>query len=118
VGGVIFSPGGTIRLTFSWSLGTTTNNQVEAYALLQGLLLAQQQGLDSISILGDSKVVINHVRKKTLPLDMKLRTFSQESTKRWKLLTLLSPSMFFVTTMPMWIFKPIRLSTTKWALSK
>jgi hypothetical protein len=73
VGGVIFFPRGNIRLSFSWSLGHATNNQAEAYALLQGLLLARQQGLDSIIILGDLKVVINHVRMKTLSTYMKLR---------------------------------------------
>jgi ribonuclease HI len=72
-GGVIFSLGEQIKLTFSWSSGIGTNNQVEAYAPFQGLLQAQIQGLDSISILGDLKGVINHVRKKTLSSSMKLR---------------------------------------------
>lgn len=71
-GGVIFSPGEQTRLTFSWRLGTTTNNQVEAYALYQGLILAQSQCIESISVLGDLKGVISHVRKKKISTDMKL----------------------------------------------
>jgi ribonuclease HI len=73
VGGVIFSSSGNTKFTFSWSLRTTTNNQVKAYFLLQKLFLARQQVLDFISILRDSKVVINHVKKKTLLSYMKLR---------------------------------------------
>jgi ribonuclease HI len=91
VGGVIFSPRGTLRLTFSWSLVTITNNQVEAYALLQGLLLARQQGLECISILGDLKVVINHVKKKTMPLDTKLRTIFTRIHKEMEAFNTLVP---------------------------
>ena len=36
-GGVIMSPGETIETSFAWGLGISSNNQVEAYALLQAL---------------------------------------------------------------------------------
>jgi hypothetical protein len=35
VGGVILDPRGNIETSFAWSLGITTNNQVEEYTLLQ-----------------------------------------------------------------------------------
>jgi len=58
VGGVIFSPEGNQELTFSWILGKATNNQEEAYALLQGILLAKKHEFNSLIILRDLKVVI------------------------------------------------------------
>jgi hypothetical protein len=72
-GGVIFSPRGNTRLTYSWSLVNKNKNKQRHMLFFKDCFLAQQHGLDSISILGDSKVVINHVGKKTFPLDMKLR---------------------------------------------
>jgi ribonuclease HI len=66
-GGVILSIGGRIQILFSWNIGQATNNWVEAYALLQGLRQERHQGIASLLILGDSKVITNHMRKKSLP---------------------------------------------------
>jgi len=44
-GGIILDPKGKQEITFAWSLGETTSNQVEALALLQGLMLLKQQGI-------------------------------------------------------------------------
>jgi ribonuclease HI len=112
-GGVILSLGGHTRLTFSWSLGTKTNNEVEAYALFKGLLLAQNQGMDSISISGDSKAIISHVRKKTLWTYMKLRNIFTRIFKESKSIHSFFPSMFYITTTPTLISKLIRMSETK-----
>jgi hypothetical protein len=38
VGGVIYDLEGHIELYFAWNIGKASNNQVEAYALLPGLL--------------------------------------------------------------------------------
>jgi ribonuclease HI len=62
-GGVIFSPGGHIRTTFSWSLGITSNNQAEAYALYKGLNIAKSQGIEELIIIGDFGVILNQFRK-------------------------------------------------------
>jgi ribonuclease HI len=59
-------------LVFSWSLGYTTNNQAEVYAMYQGLLLARRVEIPSLTILGDSKVILNFIHKGTLPSNMKL----------------------------------------------
>jgi len=40
---------------YSWNLGITTNNLVEAYALYQGALLAQDYQLSHIIVIRDSK---------------------------------------------------------------
>jgi ribonuclease HI len=37
-------------------LGTSTNNQVEAYTLLQGLKIASSIGIQRLSVIGDSKM--------------------------------------------------------------
>lgn len=64
VGGVLFFLGGYIKLLFFWNIWHV--------ALLQGLKLARQQGINSFSILEDSKVINNQMKKKALPKDMKL----------------------------------------------
>jgi ribonuclease HI len=71
--GVIYSPGGQLSLSFSWSIGEATNNQAEAYAIFKGLGLAQNQGIKDISILGNSWMIINLIRKPSPPQDMKLK---------------------------------------------
>jgi ribonuclease HI len=73
-GGVIYSPGGHIRTTFSWSLGIASNNQAKAYALYKGLNLAKSQGIEDLLIIGDSGVILNQFRKRSLSNDMKLRS--------------------------------------------
>jgi ribonuclease HI len=70
---VIFVLGGNVKLVYSWNIGHTTNNQVEAYAIYQGLQFARQHGIDSITLLGDSKMIINHVRMSYLPSYNRLR---------------------------------------------
>jgi hypothetical protein len=55
VGGVLYGPRGNQILDFSWNLGKTSNNMVEAYAVYQGILLTQEQQLNHITIVGDSK---------------------------------------------------------------
>lgn len=36
--GIILDPKGQLETTYAWGLGNSTNNQAEAYALIQGLL--------------------------------------------------------------------------------
>jgi ribonuclease HI len=59
-GGVIFCPGGKKELSYFWNIGHATNNQFEAYALLQGLQLAKARGIHSIIIVGNPKSTINY----------------------------------------------------------
>jgi len=71
---VIFFPRGQIKTTFSWSMVIASNNQVEAYALFKGLSLAKRLGIKDISIIGDSGVILNQIRKRSPPQDMKLKS--------------------------------------------
>ena len=66
-GGVILSPRGKLIAYFSWSIRIATNNQAEAYALLKGLYLSTQYGIHRLTIFGDAKPIINHLRKKSWP---------------------------------------------------
>jgi ribonuclease HI len=74
VGGVILNPRGTSAYTYAWSLGISFNNQVEAYALLQGLNLAKNHHIPSLIVVEDSKVVIKHMVTSFFfnPLDSRL----------------------------------------------
>jgi len=58
VGGVLYSPGGKRLLDFSWNLGIDSNNMEESYVMYQGVLLVQEQQLNSTTIIGDSKNII------------------------------------------------------------
>jgi ribonuclease HI len=60
-------------LDFSWNLGINTNNMEEAYAMYQGVLLVQEQKLNSITIVGDSKNIIRHFATGTTPKNTKLQ---------------------------------------------
>jgi ribonuclease HI len=73
-GGVLYGPGGHIESTFSWNLGVATNNQAEAYALLQGLLIARSKSIRILSVVGDSKNTIRHLRLSSLPMDVSLKS--------------------------------------------
>jgi ribonuclease HI len=71
--GVLYSPRGKRMLDYSWNLGVTTTNMAEAYAMYQGVLLAQEQKLNNIIIIGDSKNTIRHFFKGTAPKNSKLK---------------------------------------------
>jgi ribonuclease HI len=62
---------------FHWNLGIATNNQAEAYALYQGLLLAKILNIHSLSVIGDSKIIIGHARKGSHPPNLHLKAILQ-----------------------------------------
>jgi ribonuclease HI len=66
-GGGIIDPRGTTEACFAWGLGITSNNKAEAYALWQGINIAKGIGMQSIKVIGDSRMIINHMVKKTFP---------------------------------------------------
>ena len=57
-GGVLLRLGGSSELRFHWGLGIESNNRAEALALWQGLNLAINRNILSISIFGDSRLII------------------------------------------------------------
>jgi ribonuclease HI len=70
----MYGPGGHIVSTFSWNLGFTSNNQVEAYSLLQGLLIAKARNIKTLSVVGDSKNTTRHLWLYMLLVDVSLHS--------------------------------------------
>lgn len=66
-GGVILSPHNSFLSSFSWGLGVDSNNKAEAMALWQGLTQAQDRGITSISVFGDSRIIIKAMSLKKYP---------------------------------------------------
>ena len=58
VRGILLDPRGHVEQTFAWGLGYRTNNEVEWFALLQGLKILANKDLSRIVIFGDSRHVI------------------------------------------------------------
>eukprot|EP00253_Pinus_taeda_P022475 PITA_22475 len=57
-GGVLLNPGGFTEMRFHWGLGIETNNRAQALALWQGLNLAINKNILSLSVFGDSRLII------------------------------------------------------------
>ena len=57
-GGLVFSPQILIESSFSWGLGTMSNNQAESYSLLMASQFAKEKGYKSIQIFGNSEMLI------------------------------------------------------------
>jgi ribonuclease HI len=114
-GGVLFCPGGITELVYSWSLGQATNNQAEAYTLLQGLVLVKACNIGKLFILGDSKNTINHLRWVLLPRDAKLRSIFYRIHKELKAFqmtnsTFLESIIVKLTDKPIWPLQEARES--------
>lgn len=45
-------------MAFAWGLGVETNNEVEALALLEGIIFIKGKGIYRVSINGDSTLII------------------------------------------------------------
>lgn len=61
-GGILINFKGIIEDGYSWGQVRKTNNQVEAYGFLLGLSLAKKRGIKEMKMLGDSMLIINHMR--------------------------------------------------------
>ena len=46
------------KVKYAWGLGVTSNNQAKALALWQGLKICLDNGVNSLNIVGDSKLII------------------------------------------------------------
>lgn len=64
-GGIIFSLEGNIILSFAYGLGLLSNNQAEYLALWQGLLQARSLGILNLVVIGDSRIVIQSLARKS-----------------------------------------------------
>ena len=57
-GGLVFSPNRLTKLSFSWGLGTMSNNLDKSYRLLMEIQFAKEKGSKSIQFFGDSEMLI------------------------------------------------------------
>ena len=67
-----------METSFAWGLGSETNNMVEALALWQGLRISKNQGMTELTILGDSRIIIQAVTKNSIPNQMHLKNLIQK----------------------------------------
>ena len=67
VEGVILCPKGKIEFFYVWGIRSISRNQVEAYALLQGLMLTKEHHFSSLIVVGDFKLLIHHIIVNSLP---------------------------------------------------
>jgi ribonuclease HI len=72
-GGVLFGPDGDRIFTYSWNLGIESNNMAEALALWQGLNQALLQGIQALTVVGDSRMIIHSIKSLNLPSSIRLR---------------------------------------------
>jgi ribonuclease HI len=61
-GGVIYDSEGKKIVEYSWGLGKATNNRAEILAVYMGLKLAQERNTQTLTVLGDSEIVIKELR--------------------------------------------------------
>jgi hypothetical protein len=78
-GGVLYGPDEVQEWVFSWGLGEDTNNMAEALGLWQGLNQAREHGINEITVIGDSRLLIQALVTNSLPSQMKIRTNTQEN---------------------------------------
>lgn len=71
-GGVLLCPNGSEQLRFAWGLGKESNNRAEALALWQGLSQAIKGNVRSISVFGDSRIIIQALHSKKNPSQLQL----------------------------------------------
>ena len=71
-GGILMNPEGSIDLTYSWGLGTDTNNISWALALWQGLHQDMGLNIKELMIFKDSILIINALATNSIPMHMKL----------------------------------------------
>jgi len=73
-GGILLCPDGSAQVRFAWGLGKETNNRAEALALWQGLSQAIKGNVRSLSVFGDSRIIIQALHSKKNPSQLQLST--------------------------------------------
>ena len=62
-GGVIFDHKGIKQQEYAWGIGRETNNGTEWYALIKGLEVTREMGIEEMNVIRDSLIVIREARK-------------------------------------------------------
>ena len=63
MGGIIFDPGWNTIVTYAWGIGKKNNNEAEWLSLYLGLELVKKENIKKIIVFGDSKQIIQKMRK-------------------------------------------------------
>eukprot|EP00253_Pinus_taeda_P009858 PITA_09858 len=71
-GGVLLNPDGSALLRYHWGLGIESNNRAEALALWQGLTLALKRNIQSLTVFGDSRLIIQAMNSSSNQLQIHL----------------------------------------------
>jgi len=73
-GGIIQDPNQGTVMKYAIGLGIDTNNRAEALALWQGLKLAIQHNIQDLIVIGDSRIIIQAMVKKSHSHSIKLQS--------------------------------------------
>jgi hypothetical protein len=71
-GGFLLDPGGNKVMDYYWNLGIETNNRVESYVLFYGILLVKHKKINTLNVVGDSKMIIILMISGSSPKDLSL----------------------------------------------
>ena len=71
-GGVLLNPDGSTLLRYHWGLGFESNNRAKALALWQGLSLALNRNIHSLTVFGDSRLIIQALNSHSTPSQIHL----------------------------------------------
>jgi ribonuclease HI len=91
IGGVIKDDSGTIECEYSKELGKGTNNEAEYISLMRLIKLALENDIQSITIYGDSALVVNQVNRAWKAKDDRMRACRDQvlkmlvGIKEWRL---------------------------------
>ena len=83
-GGVLIDYSEKIILNFSWGLGKKTNNAVEILAIWQGLNQARRLAIKKLTIMGDSRIIIQALILKKAPNNMELAHYYRKVISQMK----------------------------------
>ena len=75
---MLISANGTMMSSYAWGLGIESNNTVELCGLLQGLRIASSKGITTMSVFGDSRMLIQALINKKRPPKLKLALIYQK----------------------------------------
>ena len=67
-----------METNFTWGLGSETNNLAEALALWKGLRIAKNQGIIELTVLGDSRIIIQAMTENSILNQMHLKHLIQK----------------------------------------
>jgi ribonuclease HI len=79
--GVILDPRGKLEAGFTWGLGESMNNQVEAYALIQGLFFEIELDLKNLIVIDNSSMIIKLMLYQSPSFDNKIASITDHSQK-------------------------------------